>query len=863
MKRNLTARLTALLLAALFALAQLVPATPAQAQRRRRRAARPAPARRSNPQAPQRAGGPATRAETPTPSAPARRAGKETAFESLLAEDAYGVFIEVRKIGQLSQNDDLKTALAALRLSGEMPKEIGDLLAFINQQAEALAEARYVLTMMPAMPGLPVSLSALEFPTVEAAAAFEPKYRALVNEQMKAYKKAATPPARGVPRMPEINLDIRRVGNVMLLGTERFTLKQLRGDGTARLSESVRFQTMRGRFASESLFVYVDTGAVQRGWAAQMEVIKKQVEEEQAAAQAAGASDPDAVGTTQDPRMAGSLTVEPTGPGTREGTLTMEAAVTSATPAPETAEAEEGEGDGEGEEEELTPEEIALIKAREEAAAEPPKPSEEQVAVGHFTSLLRGWEGGSPRIPETFAVAVALEGGTVVARAAVANTPDGAVNLIPFLPNVFNGPPVTSESATLAPADTDVFFSTSLEWSRIFNGLLASADEQAARMQTAMAENPEAMEGNHAMMPPAVGGDGKPLTPGAVVETIEKLFGFKFKEDLLPSLGNEVAFSVPLSFFTSNRMSEQAKKEEVEKEKEEKAARPGFVVLVALNDADKVRKILPRVAVAFGMAAPGAPAQTERREGFDIQSLGSFSYVIINNHLAVAEDVRAVRHVVDSFSRRQTLDAASKFRDATSWQAKQRVAQVFVADSMMKYAQDDARKTASLSADPLVAAIASQLDSTPEPAAYAATNEGDAILHEVRLPLNLIKTYAASIMISAKEAPVRGNESMARYALTGIASAQERFKVEKGMQRYGTLEELVKEDLVEKWILERQEYKIEVTVVGDRFEATAVPMNYGKTGRRSFFVDESGVVRAADHQGKPATVEDPPVDGEP
>jgi hypothetical protein len=860
MKRNLTARLTALLLAALFALAPLVPASHAQAQRRRRRAARPAPARRSNPQATQRPAAAAPRAETPTTApAPARREGKETAFESLVAADAYGIVVEVRKVGQLSQNADLKTALAALRLSGEMPKEIGDLLSFLNQHAEALGEARYVLTMMPAAPGLPLSVSALEFPTSEAAAAFEPKYRALVSEQMKAYKKANPANAPGLPKMPEINLDIRRVGNVLLLGTERFTLKQLRGDGAGLLSESVRFQTMRGRFASESLFVYVDTGAVQRGWATQVEAARKQAEEMQAAAQAAG-DDEAAVGIKQD-ALSPSLTVEPAAPATQEGATTTETAVTSETPAPVTAGAEEGEGE-EGEMlTDLTPEEMAAIKAEEEAAR-PPQASEEQVAVRQFTSLLRGWEGGSPRIPETFAVAAALEGGTVVVRAAVANTPDGAVNLIPFLPNVFNGPPVSSESATVAPADTDVFFSTSLEWSRIFNGLLAAADEQAARVGATMeTENPQASEVQSVAM--SLGSDGKPAMSGAIIESVEKLFGFKFKEDLLPSLGHEVAFSVPLSFFTSNMMSDLAKKEQAEKEKAEKAARPGFVVLVALNDADKVRKILPRVALAFGMAAPDATAQTERREGFDIQSLGSFSYVIINNHLAIAEDVRAVRHVVDSFSRRQTLDATSKFRDATSWQARQRVAQVFVADSLMKYAQDDARKTASLSTDPLVAAVASQLDATPEPAAYVATNEGDSLIHEVHLPLNLIKTYAASIMISAKEAPIRGNESMARYAMSGIASAQERFKVEKQMQRYGTIEELIKEDLIEKWVFERQqEYKVELTVSGDKFEATAVPTNYGKTGRRSFFVDETGVVRAADHQGKPATVEDPPVDGE-
>ena len=44
-----------------------------------------------------------------------------------------------------------------------------------------------------------------------------------------------------------------------------------------------------------------------------------------------------------------------------------------------------------------------------------------------------------------------------------------------------------------------------------------------------------------------------------------------------------------------------------------------------------------------------------------------------------------------------------------------------------------------------------------------------------------------------------------------------------------------------------------------RYSAIAVPQIYGTTGIRSFFVDESGVIRAADHQGGPANENDPPI----
>jgi hypothetical protein len=44
-----------------------------------------------------------------------------------------------------------------------------------------------------------------------------------------------------------------------------------------------------------------------------------------------------------------------------------------------------------------------------------------------------------------------------------------------------------------------------------------------------------------------------------------------------------------------------------------------------------------------------------------------------------------------------------------------------------------------------------------------------------------------------------------------------------------------------------------------RFRITAVPQIYGTTGIRSFFIDEIGVIRGADHQGGPADQNDPPI----
>jgi hypothetical protein len=44
------------------------------------------------------------------------------------------------------------------------------------------------------------------------------------------------------------------------------------------------------------------------------------------------------------------------------------------------------------------------------------------------------------------------------------------------------------------------------------------------------------------------------------------------------------------------------------------------------------------------------------------------------------------------------------------------------------------------------------------------------------------------------------------------------------------------------------------------FELAATPVEYGKTGRRSFFLDASGTLRGGDKQGAVATASDPPIE---
>lgn len=57
-------------------------------------------------------------------------------------------------------------------------------------------------------------------------------------------------------------------------------------------------------------------------------------------------------------------------------------------------------------------------------------------------------------------------------------------------------------------------------------------------------------------------------------------------------------------------------------------------------------------------------------------------------------------------------------------------------------------------------------------------------------------------------------------------------------------------------------YKISLELCGPRFRVVGTPERYTKTGRLSFYTDNTLTVRAADRSGEPASEDDPEYTGE-
>lgn len=106
---------------------------------------------------------------------------------------------------------------------------------------------------------------------------------------------------------------------------------------------------------------------------------------------------------------------------------------------------------------------------------------------------------------------------------------------------------------------------------------------------------------------------------------------------------------------------------------------------------------------------------------------------------------------------------------------------------------------------------------------------------------------------------VAANETAAISRLRSIATAEMNYQAQSGGE-YGTLDQLVEKGFMgdpSKGKLTG--YRFEVKVRMGNFQATAIPERVGLTGIRSFYVDQSRIVRGADKKGEAATESDPEV----
>ena len=132
------------------------------------------------------------------------------------------------------------------------------------------------------------------------------------------------------------------------------------------------------------------------------------------------------------------------------------------------------------------------------------------------------------------------------------------------------------------------------------------------------------------------------------------------------------------------------------------------------------------------------------------------------------------------------------------------------------------------------------------------------------VPIGIIAGIAVPNLMVARRA---ANEASAIASMRTIMSAEATYY--SNSNKYATLEELGAMGLVDAQLASgtKNGYKFTLKSTSEEgnpegFEAVGVPIEYRSTGRRSFYVDESFVIRAADNLGQPPSKTDRPLEAD-
>ncbi len=739
------------------------------------------------------------RQTTPKPQPRAAAQTPAPTFDTLVPADSYILYGEVRGAGQLIRSSALNDLLEpVLKLSGP-PKEFRTIVRWLNAHAEEVMTSRLLVATWPSnnVKDLPETLIAIEFASAEEAT----KFSATLNEFLPKVLPAAAPE-------PSAESSARPEGAENPKGppAPKFHLKRF----GSLVVLSPKPWTMKQLKPAGSKLLAEDTNfrAAHNRFSSEpvfvyvdTKTIKREDEEREK--------------KWEQQRIEAQKQAE----------------------AEAKAQKEEKDEDKEEETADFTLTEtvVGVGGVPAEGKNEPTAPDPFSTALSGLGSLF--FRGGETEWPDGLAFALSFEGESFDLRALLLNQAGEKADAIPFMPLLVTGPAYTPEAPNIFPADTQLMATMSLDLPQIYAQMAKPRPKDELALNIVTNVNVKEVEFE---------------SPFA---EIEKQLKINIKNDLLPLLGPEIAISLPLNnmmFIGLPGLVASAPEA-----KEQPASGP--VLAVAVKDKEAMRALMPKLIEAFGMKGTSSLAHTERREDTEFVSFANmFAYAFVGNFLVISGNAANTRAVVDSYLKHETLSADGHFRNSTRWQPKPQQGQLYISPALMEGYKVWAEQPSTRVTDQTRAFLV-RASVMAQPITYSLSNEGLGPLHELHIPKNLVLMAVAGISGESNPPKNLQNEQRAISVMYTIFSAQMGYKTAKGSGSFGTLEQLIEADMMPKDMIDNSGYRFELTVTGDKFEVTAVPLEYGKSGNLSLFIDNTGVLRGGDRNGAAATASDPPL----
>ena len=742
------------------------------------------------------------RRQPPRPNVKTPSSTQQITFDTLLGSDRYKIYAEVRSVGQLIRSNSVNELLEpVLKLAGP-PQEFKEFMRWIDAHSGDLLTSRMLFATWPSSPNVPDIVFAIEFESAEEASKFLPQLNTFLPKFLPPQPVPSPTPneQKSAARSDDAQsvkstFFLKQTGSLILISSGPINLKDLRPSASKLLADQPSFRVARNRFTSEQVFVYVDMNSIEK----EDEERRKQYEEEERKRSEERANAP---------------------------------IKNEASPSPE-----EDQSEAPPQQERIPP---AEAPPSEQSATPAPTPDPVATAIGMvFNSFFTG----EAKWPDAIGVGVSFEHDSFDVGALLINAPGERCDVVPFVPNLKLGSPIVPESPSILPADTELFATLSLDLPQILAAVNRPPGvESPGPQRMAVANQPSFLP----------------------VARLESVFKINIREELVPLLGSEVVISMPVSFLEDGPRRttvppDDVSADQLTHQEAKPLSGPPVVVALSLRDREGMKTLLPKIVDSLGFKGASSFAQKERREDTEIVSYAdTFAYAFVGNFLVLSADKNALRHVVDSYLKHETLSSDPQFKNYTRWQPRQLQAQLYISPALMESYKRWAEEPSSLISDQTREFLL-RLTAVPQPITYSLSNDGLGILHEVHVPKDLILTAVAAMSGESNPSPMISNERGAMSALHMIANVEAQYRSGEGQGSFASLEKLIESQMVPKEFVENNGYKIEITLSGNKFEATATPVEYGKTGKTSYYIDDSNVLRGADHGGGAASAADKPI----
>jgi hypothetical protein len=344
---------------------------------------------------------------------------------------------------------------------------------------------------------------------------------------------------------------------------------------------------------------------------------------------------------------------------------------------------------------------------------------------GQNAAYTAGMMAAFNSMPYAVAMGGSFEAGTARMRALLMFSPKQTGGLFSSLMSATRL--AEPQAPGFAAPNTDLLIDLMVDWGKLYEGL----ESMFAMVASAQATSRQATGAQ-----PDAGLQPGGLQGGDLVAMMEAQLGFSIKNDLLPTLGGEVAIALAGFDEVMSLQSKQSKK---------RAGGPSFTLMIALKDPVKFEKYFKRIFTRMGGQTAPAFARAPYR-GATINYRKGMAYAISGGFFVVSGSVAQIRRSLDAKVAGASLASSPEFNQAMG-APRPVMMQVYAssgaANSFFKIVSTQAAKIGSSNA------LAVPVSQPRSALGVTMVPDADGLMLEARVPIEFA-VMALAAMVSEK-----------------------------------------------------------------------------------------------------------------